>query len=112
MGHPDAGEGPERTADGRYIVVRGRRWRATDPALPDEVTDPLRSELGRARSAIGRSQDPGEVRAWRDRVQLAKEGLGERGEAWWEMTEADRAERARERLDRMRSTDVTGSSAL
>ena len=111
MGQPGGDEGPERTADGRYIVVRGRRWRATDPDLPEEISGPLRSELGRARSAIGRSQDPGEVRAWRDRVQLAKEGLGERGEAWWEMGPADRAERARERLDRLRSTDVTGSSA-
>lgn len=111
MGQPGGDEGPERTPDGRYIVVRGRRWRATDPDLPEEITGPLRSELGRARSAIGRSQDPGEVRAWRDRVQLAKEGLGERGEAWWEMGPADRAERARERLDRLRSTDVTGSSA-
>lgn len=111
MDHPGANESPERTADGRYIVVRGRRWRATDPELPEEFTVPLRSELGRARSAIGRAEDPDEVRAWRDRVQLAKEGLGERGQAWWEMTVADRAERARERLDSLRSTDVTGPSA-
>lgn len=111
MGRPGGDEGPERTADGRYIVVRGRRWRATDPELPDEVTGPLRSELGRARSAIGRAEDPDEVRSWRDRVQLAKEGLGERGEAWWEMTVADRTERARERLDRLRSTDGAGPSA-
>jgi len=111
MGQPGEGEGPERTPDGRYIVVRGRRWRATDPELPDELTDPLRSELGRARSAIGRTEDAEEVRAWRDRVQLAKEGLGERGDAWWEMGPADRAERARERLDRLRSTDVPGRSA-
>lgn len=104
-GHQGGGEGPERTADGRYIVVRGRRWRATDPELPEEVARNLRSELGRARSAIGRAEDPDVVRAWRDRVQLAKEGLGERGQAWWEMTVADRAERARERLDRLRSSD-------
>ena len=25
---------PERTADGRYVVIDGRRWRATDPDLP------------------------------------------------------------------------------
>ena len=111
MGRPDATDGPERTPDGRYIVVRGRRWRATDPDLPDEVTGPLRSELGRARSAIGRVEHAEEVRAWRDRVQLAKEGLGERGEAWWEMDPADRAERARERLARLRSTDIPGRSA-
>ncbi|MGW5066188.1 hypothetical protein ACWEQJ_08710 [Streptomyces cyaneofuscatus] len=28
---------PERTPDGRYIVVRGRRWRATDPEIPEDV---------------------------------------------------------------------------
>jgi hypothetical protein len=28
---------PERTTDGRWIVVDGRRWRATDPAVPDDV---------------------------------------------------------------------------
>lgn len=104
-GRQGGGEGPERTADGRYIVVRGRRWRATDPELPEEIARSLRSELGRARSAIGRAEDPEDVRAWRDRVQLAKEGLGERGRAWWEMTVTDRAERARERLDCLRSSD-------
>ncbi|WP_226902050.1 ParB/Srx family N-terminal domain-containing protein [Phycicoccus mangrovi] len=24
----------ERTHDGRYVVVDGRRWRATDPGIP------------------------------------------------------------------------------
>ena len=27
----------EHTPDGRYVVIDGRRWRATDPALPDDV---------------------------------------------------------------------------
>ncbi|WP_278258532.1 hypothetical protein [Nocardioides convexus] len=27
---------PEHTPDGRYVVVEGRRWRATDPAIPEE----------------------------------------------------------------------------
>ena len=26
-----------RTDDGRWLVVDGRRWRAADPALPDDV---------------------------------------------------------------------------
>ncbi|MFD3568670.1 hypothetical protein [Streptomyces sp. NPDC058667] len=30
------GSHPEHTADGRYIVVGGRRWRATDPDVPEE----------------------------------------------------------------------------
>jgi len=28
------GDVPERTEDGRYVIIRGRRWRATDPAIP------------------------------------------------------------------------------
>src|SRR5690349_16984759 len=27
---------PSMTDDGRYIVVDGRRWRATDPQIPEE----------------------------------------------------------------------------
>ena len=26
---------PDRTPDGRYVVIDGRRWRASDPALPE-----------------------------------------------------------------------------
>jgi len=35
----------EHTDDGRYIVVNGRRWRATDPLIPDERAAVLRSAL-------------------------------------------------------------------
>jgi hypothetical protein len=87
-----------RTDDGRWIVVDGRRWRAEDPSLPSEAARRLRSHLGRARSAVRLAASDGERDAARDRVQLAKEGLGERGEAWWELSEADRAARAHERL--------------
>ena len=27
---------PERTPDGHHIVVNGRRWRATDPLIPED----------------------------------------------------------------------------
>jgi hypothetical protein len=27
---------PEVTPDGRYVVIDGRRWRATDPEIPEE----------------------------------------------------------------------------
>lgn len=39
VGHHDRMEAdqPERTPDGRYIVVKGRRWRATDPEIPEGV---------------------------------------------------------------------------
>lgn len=92
---------PERTDDGRWIVVEGRRWRAEDPSLDAEVAQRLRSHLGRARSAVRSATDEPSRRRVRDRVQLAKEGLGERGIAWWELAEAERAERAAERLSRL-----------
>ena len=93
--------GPERTEDGRWIVVGGRRWRAEDPALEPDLAARLRSHLGRARAAVrGVGEAPAERRA-RDRVQLAKEGLGERGTAWWELPVAEREQRARDRLSRL-----------
>lgn len=91
----------ERTADGRWIVVDGRRWRAEDPSLPRDAAARLRSHLGRARSAVRVADDDAARRRARDRVQLAKEGLGERGDAWWELTEPERAARATDRLDRL-----------
>lgn len=91
----------EHTEDGRYIVVDGRRWRATDPALSEDVADRLRSHLGRARSAVRTASGDDQRRAARERVQLAKEGLGERGEAWWELEVEERTERARDRLEQL-----------
>lgn len=83
--------------DGRYLVVDGRRWRAEDPELPDNLASALRSALGRARSAV-RSTEGEERARVRERVQLAKEGLGERGDPWWELTVEQRRERAEDRL--------------
>ncbi|SFS15166.1 hypothetical protein SAMN04487783_1981 [Agrococcus baldri] len=48
------------------------------------------------------------MRAARDRVQLAKEGLGERGTAWWELPQAERRARA---LDRLARLDAAAPSA-
>ncbi|WP_181398261.1 hypothetical protein [Streptomyces sp. ZEA17I] len=42
---PSERSGPERTDDGRYVVVRGRRWRATDPDIPEADAAALRSHL-------------------------------------------------------------------
>ena len=78
---------PERTPDGRYIVVDGRRWRATDPSLPEERRKDLVRELMSARSAVGwakRKGDPEAEKSARKRVQAAKVALGERGPKWWE----------------------------
>ena len=69
----------ERTADGRYVVVGGRRWRATDPQVPEALRAELVAELMSARRAVRSEGD-----AARHRVQDAKVALGERGEPWWE----------------------------
>ncbi|MFS0706008.1 biopolymer transporter Tol [Cellulomonas sp. 179-A 9B4 NHS] len=85
-----------RTPDGRYVVVRGRRWRASDPALPEDAATVLRRELMSARRAVGaalRADDPHAERAARDRVQAAKVALGERGTPWWEQSPDERRAR-------------------
>ena len=78
--------GPLRTPDGRYLIVRGRLWRTTDPALAPAEREALVSELMAAhrekKSALA-SGDPGAVEAARERVDAAKRGLGERGPVWW-----------------------------
>ena len=86
----------ERTGDGRYVVVDGRRWRTADPALPDEVRARLLHHLGVARAGVrtaGKAGDDAAVAAARARVQLAKTGLGERGTPWWEQDDAARRAR-------------------
>jgi hypothetical protein len=86
----------ERTDDGRYVVVDGRRWRTADPEIPDDVRARLLHHLGVARSTVrtaGRVGDDAAVAAARARVQLAKTGLGERGTAWWEQDDAAREAR-------------------
>lgn len=85
---------PPRTPDGRWIVVDGRRWRAADPTLPEDVRQTLLHHLGVARSAVRSHRDDADaVSAARARVQLAKVGLGERGTPWWEQDDATRRRR-------------------
>lgn len=89
-------QSPERTPDGRYVVIDGRRWRATDPLLPEDVAAVLRSELMSARRAVSaalRTKDAAAERAARARVQAAKVALGERGTPWWEQSEEERRAR-------------------
>lgn len=86
----------ERTPDGRYVVIDGRTWRATDPAVPEDVAAELRSELMSARRAVGaalRAGDAEAERAARARVHRAKTALGERGTPWWEQTPEQRRAR-------------------
>lgn len=82
---------PERTPDGRHIVVDGRRWRATDPTLPEDRRQELVNALMAARRAVAaarRAEDTAAERSARDDVHAAKVALGERGEPWWERIEA------------------------
>ena len=77
----------ERTPDGHWVVIDGRRWRATDPAIGEERRKELVRELMSARSAVGHAKRRGDAaaeRAARDRVHAAKVALGERGPRWWE----------------------------
>lgn len=80
---------PAHTEDGHFVIVSGRRWRATDPLIPDDLRSELVAELMAARRAV--RSDPA---AARPRVHDAKIALGERGEPWWvEGTEAGREKR-------------------
>ncbi len=87
-------EPPPRTPDGRFVVIDGRRWRATDPDIPEEAAAALRRALMAARRDVGRAlragEDPAPARA---RVQAAKVALGERGTPWWEQTGEQRRAR-------------------
>lgn len=92
----------EHTPDGRYVVIDGRRWRATDPELPEQVGAQLRTELMSARRAVGaalKAKDAEAERAARARVQRAKTALGERGTPWWEQTPEQRRARWEAGLD-------------
>ena len=83
----------ERTEDGRYIVVAGRRWRASDPLVPPERAAELRSALMAWRREVRAVRGTAAERAARDGVQAAKVALGERGRPWWEQTSAERQQR-------------------
>lgn len=70
----------------RHFVVNGRRWRKTDPRIPETLQKELVKELMAARRAVGvalKSADEEAERLARQRVQDAKVALGERGRGWW-----------------------------
>ena len=74
------------TPDGRYLIVRGRLWRATNPDLDEQRRDELVHALMDARRAVKAakaSADGEALAAARQAVNTAKVGLGERGPVWW-----------------------------
>lgn len=86
----------EPTPDGHHVVIDGRRWRATDPAIPEEAAAELRRRLMSARRDVGAALRAGDAEAEaaaRARVQRAKTALGERGTPWWEQTPEQRRTR-------------------
>ena len=77
---------PLLTPDGRYLVVRGRLWRAANPGLAPELRSRLVGDLMAARRqvrAAGRARDEVRLAAARLAVNAAKVALGERGPVWW-----------------------------
>ncbi|WP_460105138.1 hypothetical protein [Streptomyces sp. YKOK-J1] len=100
----DAQQSPEKTPDGHFVVIGGRRWRATDPSLPEEAAARLRSHLMAARRAVRSATsvgDPGAERTARARVHRAKIALGEPGTPWWEQSGDERRRRWRDGLARL-----------
>ncbi len=80
--------------DEHYVVIKGRRWRATDPAIPEDVAAELRRALMAARRDVGTAKRQGvDTAPARARVHAAKVALGERGEPWWEQTLDERRQR-------------------
>lgn len=74
------------TPDRRYIVVRGRLWRAANPSLAMDEREALTGRLMHARrevAAAKRAQDAQRLARARAEVNAAKVALGERGPVWW-----------------------------
>jgi hypothetical protein len=78
---------PLNTPDGRYVIVRGRVWRAANPNLSPEVRAALVSDLMTARREVRaamHNNDAAHLAKARAAVNAAKMALGERGPAWWD----------------------------
>ncbi|ASM71854.1 MULTISPECIES: hypothetical protein [Roseobacteraceae] len=73
-----------QTPDGRYFLSRGKLWRMTDPALPDDLRRAAIKRMMRARLEVRRAEDAAAQQEARARVDAAKVALGERGPVWWD----------------------------
>jgi len=74
------------TPDGRYFVVKGQLWRCSNPSLEEDVRQRLVDALMAARREVKKakdSEDASQLKRAREKVQVAKVALGERGPVWW-----------------------------
>lgn len=89
---------PDPLVEQHFLVIKGRRWRRTDPSIPDPLRVELTAELMSARRAVGAARTSGsreDESAARRRVRDAKVSLGERGTPWWDRTtDGDRSRAA------------------
>jgi hypothetical protein len=86
--------GPATTDDGRYFIIDGRRWRATDPSIPEDRRIELVGILMAWRREVRRVKGTAQEPVARAGVQAAKVALGERGSPpWWEQTDQQRRAR-------------------
>ena len=87
-------DGPVPTDDGRHVVINGRRWRATDPAIPEDRRAELTRILMAWRREVRRTMGTAQEKSARAGVHAAKVALGERGDPpWWEQTAEQRRAR-------------------
>jgi hypothetical protein len=85
---------PAKSDDGHYVVINGRRWRATDPAIPEERREELTKLLMAWRREVRRTKGTAGESAARAGVQAAKVALGERGSPpWCEQNDSERQAR-------------------
>ncbi|KAK3937355.1 hypothetical protein QBC46DRAFT_411203 [Diplogelasinospora grovesii] len=92
---------PEKTPDEHYIMVNGRRWRATDPLIPEACRTELKHFLAKGRSGV-RGQKTAEQIAGNSPV------FGERSKLeWWNDTEKGRRERWEGALRELRELDAS-----
>ncbi|MGP4055209.1 hypothetical protein ACTWP6_10380 [Mycobacterium sp. 4D054] len=86
--------GPPTTEDGHFVVIDRRRWRATDPAIPEDRRAELTRILMAWRREVRRTKGTDGEAAARAAVNTVKIALGERGSPpWWEQSDAQRRAR-------------------
>ena len=58
------------TPDGRYLVVKGRLWRCSDPSLDDQTRQWLVNELMDAKRAVKAAKALGDPREMEQALQM------------------------------------------